>query len=86
MKIKITKQNAKYAFVELDWTHDHSTVRVGSVMINRNGEVQPVTKIDKDECGRRQFWSGKKCLGIQYVSPHNMLTKPPFYAHEYKKA
>jgi hypothetical protein len=83
-KIPITKDNLIYAQCELDFTHDHSSVEVGSIMFNYNGEAHEVTKIDTDDCGRRQFWSDDKCLGVQYRSPHNMLTKSPFYAHEYK--
>lgn len=83
-KIAITKENQVYAHAELDFTHDHSTVVVGSIMFDRNGKSNEVTKIDKDDCGRRQFWCGETCLGIQYSSPHNMLTKSPFYAHEFK--
>jgi len=83
-KIPITKENQIYANAELDFTHDHSTVVVGSIMIDRNGNSKEVTKIDRDECDRRQFWSGEICLGVQYTAPHNMLTKRPFYAHEFK--
>jgi hypothetical protein len=83
-KIPITADNLIYAHCELDFTHDHSTVVEGSIMFNRYGEPNKVTKIDVDDCGRRQFWSGDKCLTVQYRSPHNMLTKEPFYAHEYK--
>lgn len=83
-KIAITKENQVYAHAELDFTHDRSTVVVGSIMFDRNGKENEVTKIDNDDCGRRQFWSGETCLGIQYTSPHNMLTKSPFYAHEFK--
>ena len=81
--IPITADNLIYAHCELDFTHDHSTVVEGSIMFDRNGEANKVTKIDT-EYGKRRFWSGDKCLGVQYVSPHNMLTKEPFYAHEYK--
>lgn len=82
--IPITKENLILAFAELNFTHDESRVKVGTIMINRNMEAHKVTRIDKDDCGRRQFWSGKKCLGVQYNEPHNMLTKPPFYAYEFK--
>lgn len=81
--IPITADNLIYAHCELDFTHDHSTVVVGSIMFNRNREANIVTKIDDDN-GSRRFWSGDKCLGHQYRSPHNMLTKEPYYAHEYK--
>jgi len=83
-KIPITKENQIYAHAKLDFTHDHSTVEVGSIMISRDGDAFEVTKIDKDDCGRRQFWSGLNCLCVQYNSPHNMLTKSPFFAHEFK--
>lgn len=82
--VAITKENKILANAELDFTHDYSDVKVGSIMINRYGEVHKITKIDKDDCGRRQFWSGKLCLCVQYTSPHNMLSKQPFYAHKYK--
>ncbi len=83
-KIAITKENQVYINAELDFTHDHSTVGVGSIMVDRNGNINEVTKIDNDDCGRRRFWSDDKCLGVQYQQGHNMLTKPPFYAHEFK--
>lgn len=83
-KIAITKENQIYSGAELDFTHDHSTVVVGSIMIGRNGAVYEVTKIDEDDCGRRRFWSGKNCLTVQYSSPHNMLTKKPFFANNFK--
>jgi len=83
-KIPIRPDNLIYAQCELDFTHDHSTVDVGSIMFNRKGEAHVVTKVDTDDCGRRQFWSGDRCLTVQYRSPHNMLTKEPYYAHEYK--
>lgn len=82
--IPITNENKIYAICELDFTHDHSTVKVGSIMYNRNREAYEVTKIDMTDTGRRRFWSNDICLGEQYDSPHNMLTKLPFYAHEYK--
>ena len=82
--IPITEDNYIYAQAELDFTHDHSTVKVDSIMYDRNGTAHIVSKIDKDDCGRRRFWSGAVCLCVQYNSPHNMLTKSPFYAHEFK--
>lgn len=83
MKIPITKDNLIYAFGELDFTHDHSTVKKGSLMIDRKGKSHLVTKIDLEH-GEKRFWSGKNILTHQYTSPHNMLTKEPFYAHEFK--
>lgn len=83
-KIPITKQNKIYAFTALDFTHNHSTVRLRSIMIDRNGESHTVTKINKDNLGRRQFWSKDILLTCQYTPPHNMLTKQPFFAHEFK--
>lgn len=82
--IQITKGNLIYAKCELDFTHDHSSVKEGSIMFNRTGKHYEVTKIDTDDCGRRRFWNNDLCLAVQYTSPHNMLTKQPFYAHEYK--
>jgi hypothetical protein len=83
-EIPITKDNEVYAYVKLLFTHDYSAVKVGSIMIDRHGNCNEVTKINKDECGRRRFWSFDKCLCVQYTSPHNMLTKLPFYAHQYE--
>tara|TARA_R110000868_G_scaffold44875_1_gene149371 strand:- start:796 stop:1071 length:276 start_codon:yes stop_codon:yes gene_type:complete len=83
MKVSIIKDNLIYVNSKLDFTHDHSTVTVGSIMIDRNGETNEVTKIDKDDGGNRRFWSHEKCLTMQYKSPHNMLTKSPFYAHDF---
>ena len=83
-RIEITSENAKYAFCELDWTHDYSDVVEGSVLIDRDGRIWVVTKIDEDDYGRRRFWSNEDLLTRQYTSPHNMLTKSPFYAFRYK--
>lgn len=83
--IPITPLNLVYAQAELDYTHDYSDVEVGSIMIDRYGVPHIVGLIDKDDCGRRQFWDEQgACLTIQYSSPHNMLTKAPFYAYRYK--
>lgn len=81
--IPLTLENSKFAFAELDWTHDYSGVKIGTVLINRHGEAHLVTRITQDECGRDTYWSGLACLATQYSEPHNMLTKSPFYAFEY---
>jgi hypothetical protein len=83
-EIAITKENEVYAHAKLHFSNDYSSVEVGSIMIDRRGHSNEITKIDKDEYGRRRFWSFDKCLCVQYQSPHNMLTKMPFYAHQYK--
>jgi hypothetical protein len=82
-KIKITKENLVFIGAKLDFTHNHESVEIGSIMFDRDGNANEVTKIDKDECGRRRFWSGANCLTVQYSSPHNMLTKSPYYAHNF---
>jgi hypothetical protein len=82
--IPITDVNMIYAFCELNFTHDHSTVVEGSYMIDRSGTAWKVTKIVKNDCGNKEFWSEDVCLTEQYKSPHNMLTKSPQYAHEFK--
>lgn len=83
MKTAITKENAFYAKAELNFTYDYSGVKVGSVMIDRHGASHTVTRIDKDECDRKQIWEGQSILAVQYRSPHNMLTKSPYYAYEF---
>ncbi len=82
--IPITLDNAVYAKMELDFTHDYSRVNKGSNFIDLYGNQYPITKIDKDECGRKQYWSGKTLLDIQYDEYHNMRTKRPFFAYEFK--
>lgn len=84
--IPLTKANARFAFAELDWTHDYSGVKVGSLLISRHGIAREVTAITVDSAARKQYWSNTDCLATQYHEPHNMLTKSPFYAYQYKGA
>lgn len=83
-KIPIAMENVIFAHCKLDFTHDQSAVVEGSIVIGRDGHAHVVTKITVNECGNREFWSDSVCLTEQYRSPHNMLTKSPFFAHEFK--
>lgn len=84
MKTPITSQNLKFAFMGLDWTHDYTDVKIGSIMINRHGQSFKVTRIKKDGTGAKNYYSGADCLATHYRGPHNMLTKSPFYAFQFK--
>jgi hypothetical protein len=81
--IPITLDNVIYANAVLDYTHDYSGVKEGTIMFDRKRIAWLVTKIDTDDCNRRRFWAADIILGVQYSAPHNMLTKSPFYAYEY---
>ncbi len=83
-KIALTPSNVIFAFSKLNFTKDYSRVVEGTIMVNRSGEAARVTKIDLDDCGRRQFWSGDKILCTQYDIGHNMQTKQAFYAYEFE--
>ena len=83
-KISINKENKIYANLVLDFTHDYEDVKIGSIMINRYGDAYEITNIVKNECGRNVYWSNENCLCEQYYPHHNMRTKPPFYAYQFK--
>lgn len=83
-KIDINKENQFYVNAKPDFTHDYTGIKVGSFMLDRHGNFYPITKIETDECGRKIIISNGKKLCIQYKSPHNMLTKQPFFAYQFK--
>jgi hypothetical protein len=80
---QISSRNLPYTYMELDFTHDYSKAKIGSIFVNRNGESRVVTAIIT-ESGRKEYWSNYECLAIQYTPPHNMLTKSPFWAYRWK--
>lgn len=89
MKLKeykqITSNNLDYVWMEPDFTHDFSKVKIGSIFVNIYGQSYVITKIEKDDCGRNCYYNGNKCLATQYTSPHNMLTKRPYFAYRWIK-